>query len=123
MFEIKSSMPSNSIILSRDTSFTQYPNSEYLASGTVANHYGTSISTEIFNPQPITMKARQVKVAIFSVTRDIINSNNILHSKFMKEIWVEVPADISLELVVAKELGKELDPLTMVVKEIYSVSF
>lgn len=121
MFEKKNSMPSTSITLSGNTNILK-------TNDLGGIYYGTSSDTKphtnpIFNTQPITMEARQVKVAIFSVTRDFIHSNKILHSKFMKEIWVEVPANISLELVVAKELGEELNPLTTVVKEIYSISF
>lgn len=90
---------------------------------TILNGSGTSsgFSTNfIFNPQTIIMKTKNAKVAIFSVKRNK-SDNSIKSSKFIKELWVEVPANISLDLIVAKELGEIFDPLTTVIREIYSV--
>ena len=64
---------------------------------------------------------RQVKVAVFTVTRN--EDNKVVSAKFIKELWVEIKNGSSLELAVAKELDKDFDPSTTVVREIYSVTF
>ena len=64
---------------------------------------------------------KQVKVAVFTVERN--EDNKVTSSKFVKELWVEVKNGASLELAVAKELDKDFDPSTTVVREIYSVTF
>lgn len=78
----------------------------------------TSIST-IVNPN--NMNVRQVKVAVFTVERN--EDNKVTSTKFIKELWVEVKNGSSVELVVAKELDKDFDPSTTVIKEIFSVMF
>jgi len=67
------------------------------------------------------MRTKQVKVAVFTVERN--DKNEVISSKFVQELWVEVKNGASLELVVAKELDKDFDPETTVVREIYSVTF
>lgn len=92
---------------------------------TLSNGVGFSTFSQgsIFTHNPQTnMKTKQTKVAVFTVTRKE-SDNSIETSKFLKELWVEVPANISLDLLVAKELGVDFDPLTTVVREIYSVTF
>ncbi len=78
----------------------------------------TSIST-IVNPN--NMNVRQVKVAVFTVERN--EDNKVTSTKFIKELWVEVKNGSSVELAVAKELDKDFDPSTTVIKEIFSVMF
>jgi hypothetical protein len=60
------------------------------------------------------MKTKQVKAAVFTIERN--DKNEIVSSKFVKELWVEVKNGTSLDLVVAKELKGEFDPETIVVR-------
>ena len=64
---------------------------------------------------------RQTKVAVFTVERN--EDNKVVSSKFVKEIWVEVKNGASLELSVAKQLDKDFDPSTTIIKELSSVTF
>ena len=64
---------------------------------------------------------KQTKVAVFTVERN--EDNKVTSSKFVKELWVEVKNGASLELSVAKQLDKDFDPSTTVIREIYSVTF
>ena len=68
------------------------------------------------------MTPRQVKVAVFTITRDS-DTNEINSTKFVKELWVEKKNGTSLDLIVAKQLDKDFDPETTIVREIYTVSF
>ena len=67
------------------------------------------------------MKTKQVKVAVFTVTRN--EKSEVTSSKFVKELWVEVKNGASIDLVVAKELDKDFDPANTVIKEITSFTF
>lgn len=60
-------------------------------------------------------------VAVFTVERS--EDNKVISSKFVKELWVEQKPGTSLELAVAKQLDKDFDPETTVIKTIYTVSF
>jgi hypothetical protein len=64
---------------------------------------------------------KQVKVAVFTVERN--EDNKVTSSTFVKELWVEVKNGASLELSVAKQLDKDFNPSTTIIKEIYSVTF
>jgi hypothetical protein len=75
----------------------------------------TSISTENMNTQ-------QVKVAVFTITRDE-DTNEINSTKFVKELWIERKNGASIDLIVAKQLDADFDPETTVVKELFTVSF
>jgi len=77
-----------------------------------------SLSTILTNQNNM---VRQVKAAVFTVTRN--EDNKVVSAKLIKEVWVEVKNGSSLELAVAKELDKDFDPSTTVVREIYSVTF
>lgn len=68
------------------------------------------------------MTPRQVKVAVFTITRDS-DTNEINSTKFVKELWIEKKNGTSLDLIVAKHLDKDFDPETTIVREIYTVSF
>ena len=68
------------------------------------------------------MRPQQVKVAVFTIKRDK-NTNEIISTQFVKELWVERKNGTSLDLLVAKQLDKDFDPENTVVREIYSVSF
>jgi glycerate kinase len=75
----------------------------------------TSISTE-------NMRTQQVKVAVFTITRDV-DTNEITSTKFVKELWVEKKNGTSIDLIVAKQLDADFDPETTVVKELFTISF
>jgi len=77
-----------------------------------------SISTAITNTNNMN---KQVKVAVFTVERN--EDNKVISSKFVNELWVEVKNGASLELSVAKQLDKDFDPSTTVIKEITSFTF
>jgi hypothetical protein len=64
---------------------------------------------------------KQVKVAVFTVERN--EDNKVVSAKFIKELWVEVKNGSSLDLAVAKELDKDFDPSTTVIKEVSSFTF
>lgn len=64
---------------------------------------------------------KQVQVAVFTVERN--KDNKVVSSKFVKELWVEIKNGASLELSVAKQLDKDFDPSTTIIREIYSITF
>ena len=84
---------------------------------TNASNYN-SLSTLITNQNNM---VKQVKAAVFTVERN--EDNKVVSAKLIKEVWVEIKNGSSLELAVAKELDKDFDPSTTVVREIYSVTF
>jgi hypothetical protein len=77
-----------------------------------------SLSTLITNPNNM---VKQVKVAVFTVERN--EDNKVTSAKFVNELWVEVKNGTSLDLAVAKQLDKDFDPSTVVIKEITSFTF
>ena len=78
----------------------------------------TSLSQAISNSNNMN---KQVKVAVFTVERN--EDNKVVSSKFVNELWVEIKNGASLELSVAKQLDKDFDPSTTIIKEVYSVTF
>ena len=107
----------------------------YSGAITTGGYPGTSITTNgtvgmgCTNPSAIltvsnsnNMTPRQVKVAVFTITRDS-DTNEINSTKFVKELWIEKKNGTSLDLLVAKHLDKDFDPETTIVREIYTVSF
>jgi hypothetical protein len=77
-----------------------------------------SLSTLITNSNNM---VKQTKVAVFTVERN--EDNKVTSAKLVKELWVEVKNGASLELSVAKQLDKDFDPSTTVIKEIFSITF
>jgi hypothetical protein len=77
-----------------------------------------SLATAITNSNNMN---KQVKVAVFTVERN--EDNKVTSSTFVKELWVEVKNGASLELSVAKQLDKDFDPSTTIIKEINSFTF
>jgi len=63
----------------------------------------------------------QAKVAVFKVERDA-EKGTVTKAEFLREFWINKVSGISLELLAAKEV-ENFDPLTMVIREIYSVNF
>jgi hypothetical protein len=113
---------------------------EATGTATISGYSGTTISGNsttlingtvgmgITNPSAIltvsnsnNMRTRQVKAAVFTIERN--DKNEVVSSKFVKELWVEIKNGASLDLAVAKELKGDFDPETTIVREIYSLSF
>jgi hypothetical protein len=100
-----------------------------ISTGTALNtNLNGTVGMGITNPSAIltvsnsnNMRTRQVKAAVFTIERN--DKNEVVSSKFVKELWVEIKNGASLDLVVAKELKGAFDPETTVVREIYSLSF
>jgi len=90
-------------------------------SGTIISNGSDYYSISTLTIDPNKMKTKQVKVAVFTVTRN--EKSEVTSSKFEKELWVEVKNGASLDLVVAKELDKGFDPANTVIKEIFSITF
>lgn len=88
------------------------------SNGTVGT-YLTGIDFNTITINQNTMK--QVKVAVFTVERN--EDSKITSTKLLKELWVQVKNNTSLDLLVAKELGKDFDPETTIVKTIQSITF
>jgi hypothetical protein len=82
---------------------------------------GTNI-TSVTPKTPENMTSRQVKVAVFTITRDV-DTNEITSTKFVKELWVEKKNGTSIDLIVAKQLDADFDPETTVVRELSTISF
>lgn len=63
----------------------------------------------------------QVKVAVFTVERN--DKNQVISSKFVKEFWVENKAGASVVLAASKQLDKDFDPDTTVIREVQVINF
>ncbi len=106
----------------KTSNFIGYSQTVGISSGTsttTTSNWDGIISTAILNSN--NMKTKQVKVAVFTVTRN--DKSEVTSSKFVKELWVEVKNGASIDLVVAKELDKDFDPANTVIREITSISF
>ena len=65
--------------------------------------------------------SKQVKVAVFTVERD--DKGAIISSKFVKEFWVEQKNGSSIVLAASKQLDKDFNPDTTVIREVGVVNF
>jgi hypothetical protein len=65
-------------------------------------------------------KMKQVKVAIFFVTRD--ENYEITDSAFDQEIWVCQKKGVSLEAATMKQLGYVIDPDLKIIREVLSIT-
>ena len=90
----------------------------YLSTGEYIG--GTFPNSTIINTN--NMKTQQVNVAVFTITRDV-DTNEIISTKFVKELWVEQKNEASIDLIVAKQLDADFDPETIVIKYLHSLSF
>jgi len=110
-----------------------------VSTGTTLGHSGTSINTIADSYLGLTLQGnstihystnqfqnnmtpKQVHVAVFTITRDS-KTNEINSTKFVKELWIEQKNGISIDLLVAKQLGIDFDPETTVIKVLTTVSF
>jgi hypothetical protein len=78
----------------------------------------TTLSQAITNSNNM---VKQTKVAVFTVERN--DKNEVKSSKFVKEFWVEVKNGGSVVLAAAKQLDKDYDPDTTVIREIHICNF
>lgn len=67
-------------------------------------------------------KMRQVKAALFTVTRDP-KTNEIIDSEFVKEFWVKQKSGVSFEVAASFANGYAIDPDTEVIRELLTVNF
>jgi hypothetical protein len=65
-------------------------------------------------------KIKQVKVAIFFVTRD--ENYEIIDSAFDQEVWVCQKKGVSLEAATMKQLGYVIDPDLKIIREVLSIT-
>jgi hypothetical protein len=79
-------------------------------------------NTNLISISSENMTLKQVKVAVFTITRDV-DTNEITSTKFVKELWVEKKNGTSIDLIVAKQLDADFDPETTVIKELFTISF
>ena len=105
---------------------TGTPSQPLTVSGTTINPgltlQGNSTINYSTNQIQNNMAPRQVNVAVFTITRDV-DTNEINGTKFVKQLWVEQKNGASIDLIVAKELDKDFDPETTVIKILTTVSF
>jgi len=99
-----------------------------ISTGTTLNTNLGTVGMGVINPSSVltvsnsnNMRTRQVKAAVFTIKRN--DKNEVVSSKFVKELWVEIKNGASLDLAVAKELKGDFDPETTIVREIHSFSF
>lgn len=93
----------------------------YPASNLTGNSTTSTNSTPYLSTISNNMKTRQAKVAVFTIKTN--DKNEVISSKFVKELWVEAKNGASLDLIVAKELDKDFDPANTVIREITSIYF
>lgn len=67
-------------------------------------------------------KMKQVKAALFTVTRDP-RTNEIIDSEFVKEFWVKQKPGVSFDVAASHANGYAINPDTEVIREILTVSF
>ena len=92
--------------------------------GTTIYTDNTILSTGVTLSQAITNlnnMSKQVKVAVFTVERN--DKNEIVSSTFVKEFWVENKNGSSIVLAASKQLDKDFDPDTTVIREIHVCNF
>jgi len=68
------------------------------------------------------MTPKQVHVAVFTIKRDK-DTNEINSTTFVKELWVEQKNGTSIDLLVAKQLDKDFDPETTIIKVLSTLIF
>ena len=94
--------------------------------GVFTNPNNTTITTISSDYPSLTLTNQnnmsyQVKVAVFTVERN--DKNQVISSKFVKEFWVENKAGASVVLAASKQLDKDFDPNTTVIREIQVINF
>jgi hypothetical protein len=87
--------------------------------GTTLSNGSTLSNGTISWPTP-EKKMKQVKVAIFNVTRD--ENYDIIDSAFDQEVWVCQKKGVSLESATMKQLGYVIDPDLKIIREVLSIT-
>jgi hypothetical protein len=90
-----------------------------LYGGTTLSNGSTLSNGTISWPTP-EKKIKQVKVAIFFVTRD--ENYEIMDSAFDQEVWVCQKKGVSLEAATMKQLGYVIDPDLKIIREVLSIT-
>jgi len=85
---------------------------------TISN--GSTLSNGTISWPTPEKKMKQVKVAIFNVTRD--ENYDIIDSTFDQEVWVCQKKGVSLEVATMKQLGFVIDPDKQVIREVLSIT-
>lgn len=91
-------------------------------------YYNTTTNIGMGDPFPnqkltvTSNKMKQVKAALFSVTRDQ-KTNEIIDSEFVKEFWVKQKPGVSFEVAASFANGYAIDPDKEVIKEILTIHF
>lgn len=67
-------------------------------------------------------KMKQVKAALFTVTRDP-KTNEIIDSEFVKEFWIKQKPGVSFDVAASHANGYAINPDTEVIREILTVNF
>jgi hypothetical protein len=83
---------------------------------------GNSTINYLTNQNSNRMAPRQVHVAVFTIKRDK-DTNEINSTKFVKELWIEQKNGTSIDLIVAKQLDKDFDPETTIIKVLSTLIF
>jgi len=87
-----------------------------ISNGSLLYSNGTGITGGAY----ITPNMKQVKVAIFNVTRD--ENYEIIDSTFDQELWVCQKKGVSLEAATMKQLGFVIDPDVKIIREVLSIT-
>jgi len=66
-------------------------------------------------------KMKQVKAALFTVTRDE-KTNEIIDSEFVKEFWVKQKPGVSFEVAASFALGYAINPDNEIIRELLTMS-
>ena len=95
---------------------TTSPTYKLDVSGNSTLNYSHSNLTPVSNMRPT-----QAKVAVFTVERN--DKKEINSTTFVKELWVEQKNGTSIDLLVAKQLDKDFDPETTIIKVLSTIAF
>lgn len=93
---------------------------EYIDYFSLSNPLEVSTKNYNFSISTFDNMIKQVKVAVFKVSRN--DKGVITDTEFIKELWVQVKNNSSVDLAVAKALP-DLEVENTIIKEIYSVTF
>jgi hypothetical protein len=105
--------------------FSGSSNSSIYATGLTYNpssNIGMGDRNPSFKFTVTSSKMKQVKAALFTVTRDP-KTNEIIDSEFVKEFWVKQKPGVSFDVAASHANGYAINPDTEVIREILTVSF
>jgi len=125
----------NSLTIASGTTTTEVSTIPWgSGTATIQGYSGTTITTNnpvrlgYLNPSQtltitnsINMRTKQVKAAVFTIERN--DKNEIVSTKFVKQLWIEQKNGTSIDLLVAKQLGNDFDPELTIIKILSTVSF